>query len=147
MNMEDRRREMDDLAGGSTIVTRRKAKVNPSLLPPPKGEDEDDVDLSYRAAYEIKQGVPVRWLALVFGFTTHQVTKRLVNLRPIDVGPHGNPLYSVRDAAAYLVDAKVDLKDLLASIKDDDLPDDLRLKLWNARRQRNRVLPCNTRVR
>lgn len=141
MTTEDRRREMDDLAGGGLTYVSRPRRFDPSLLPPPKGsEEEDEVDLSYKAVYTIKQGVPVRWLALVFGITEHQVKARLKHLRPIDVGAHGNPLYAVPEAASYLVDQKMDLQEFLRGIKDDDLPDDLRLKLWNARRQRNKVL-------
>lgn len=145
MTPEDRRREIDELAGVVTAPPRRgpgrPRKIDLSLLPPPKGDEEDDeVDLSYRGVYQIKQGVPVRWLALVFGLTEHQVKRRLKDCRPVDVGAHGNPLYIVADAAAYLVEPKVDTAEFLRGIKDEDLPDDLRLKLWQARRARNRVM-------
>jgi hypothetical protein len=146
MTPEDRRREMDDLAGVVDVPIKRgpgrPRKVDPSLLPPPKSEEEpdSDIDLSYRGVYQIKQGVPVRWLALVFGLTEHQVKRRLKDCRPADVGAHGNPLYLVADASAYLVDPKVDTAEFLRGIRDDDLPDDLRLKLWQARRARNRVM-------
>lgn len=116
---ERRRREMEDLAGSP----------------------EDEVpDLSAKAMYQVKQGVPVRWLSQVFGMTDHKVKSRLKDCRPVDVGPHGNPLYMVHEAAAYLVEPKIDLGGFLKTLKDDDLPDDLRLKMWQARKARNRVL-------
>ena len=144
--MTRRRRETDDLAGGDEPIKRPRGR--PRKVAVEKTSDKEVVDefdgaspdLSYRAVYTIKQGVPVRWLALVFGHTEHNVKRRLKDLRPVDVGAHGNPLYAVVDAAPYLVEPKIDLKEFLLSIRDDDLPDDLRLKLWNARRQRNRVL-------
>lgn len=139
---ELRIREMDDLAGGE--VKRKRGRPRKSDAPSPPSSDIDDedaeVDLSYRSVYVIRQGVPVRWLAHVFGHTEHVVKRRLRDVRPVDVGPHGNPLYTVVDAAPYLVEAKVDLGDFLRNIKDEQLPDDLRLKLWQARKARNRVL-------
>jgi hypothetical protein len=129
---------MEDLAGGP--VTPRRKEVDFSLLPEPKRPEDEEVDLSYKQVYQVKQGVPVRWLALVFGMTEHHVKSRLKDLRPIGTANHANPIYSVADAAAYLVQPKVNITEFLRGLKDDDLPDDLRLKLWNARRVRNQVL-------
>ncbi len=140
---ELRRREMADLAGDEEVPKRKRGrprKVDVAPKPDPVDEDDEDVDLSYRSVHAVRQGVPVRWLSLVFGHTEHQVKRRLRDVRPVDVGAHGNPLYSVIDAAPYLVEPKMDLGEFLRGIKDDDLPDDLRLKLWQARKARNRVL-------
>ena len=99
-----------------------------------------DEDMSYRAAYRAAKGVPVRWLAHAFQMTEHMVKKKLSGLPPDDFGEHGNPLYMLTKAAPYLVEAQIDVKSFLAGIKDEDLPDDLRLKLWQARKMRNQVL-------
>lgn len=135
---EKRRKEMEDLAGGP--VSTRARNVDFGLLPQPKRPEEDEIDLSYKAVYQTTQGVPIRWLALVFGMTDHHVKQRLKDLRPMGAGGHANPLYHVAEAAPYLVQSKVNVTEFLRGLKDDDLPDDLRLKLWNARRARNRVL-------
>ena len=152
MTPMDRRREMDELAGIAPkrgrgrprkVLTTVVKKVLPAPLPKvedPELSGDDDPDMSYRAVYGIRQGVPIRWLALVFGLTEHNVKRRLQEIRPTGVGAHGNPLYVVSEAAPYLVDPKTNIGEFLRGIKDDDLPDDLRLKLWNARRARNRVL-------
>lgn len=142
--VEVRRREIDDLAGGEVKRKRgRPRKVQVERTPEPAEPEDDDAeapDLSYKSVYAIRQGVPVRWLSLVFGHTEHVVKRRLKDVRPVDVGAHGNPLYTVVEAAPYLVEPKMDLKEFLLSIRDEDLPDDLRLKFWSARRQRNKTL-------
>ncbi len=139
---EIRLREMADLAGDEVVVKRKRGRPRKSEALPKEEETsgEDEVDLSYRSVYVIRQGVPVRWLAHVFGHTEHQVKRRIKDVRPVDVGAHGNPLYAVVDAAPYLVEPKIDVGEFLRNIKDDQLPDDLRLKLWQARKARNRVL-------
>lgn len=145
---ESRMRDIEDLAGTSprkrgrprkNAFTSAISRMKPVPVEAPE-PDEPEVDLSYRSVYEVKQGVPTKWLSHVFGVSRHHVEKRLANLRPVDTGLSGNPLYAVAEAAAYLVEPKVDLKDFLDSVKDSDLPDDLRLKLWTARRARNKVL-------
>lgn len=133
-----RRREMEELAGGP--VTPRNRQVDFSLLPPPKNPNEEYVDLSAKTVHLTKQGVSVRWLAQMFAMTDHYVKSRLKDLRPVGIGSHGNPIYSLPEAAPYLVQPKVNVREFLKGLKDEDLPDDLRLKLWNARRARNRVL-------
>lgn len=148
MTPEDRRREMDELAGVVTIVKRgpgRPRKVDLSLLPQPKTEEKDEdgeplPDMSFKTAHLANSGLPVRWYAHAFGLTENTVKSRLRGVAPVNFGKHGNPLYAMKDAAACLVEPKIDLREHLRSIKDDDLPDDLRLKLWQARRARNRVM-------
>lgn len=133
---EKRRREMAELAGGPIT----KPAVDFSLLPQPKAPGEGEVDLSNKTVYQVKQGVPIRWLSLVFGMTEHAIKLKLKEVRPVGTGGHGNPLYSVPEAAQYLVQSKINVAEFLRGLKDDELPDDLRLKLWNARRARNRAL-------
>lgn len=148
MTPEDRRREMDELAGVVTIVKRgpgRPRKVDLSLLPQPKTEEKDEdgeplPDMSFKTAHLANSGLPVRWYAHAFGLTENNVKSRLRGVAPVNFGKHGNPLYAMKDAAPCLVEPKIDLREHLRSIKDDDLPDDLRLKLWQARRARNRVM-------
>lgn len=132
MNLSRRRRQIEMLAG----------RISPFAPADPSEVDEtvENVDLSKRTVYSVQQGVTIRWLAIVFGMTDHKVKTRLKSLAPLAVGSYNQPLYSVPEAAAYLVDPKTDLKDFLTSIKEEDLPDDLRLKFWNARRARNKVL-------
>lgn len=132
MNLSRRRRQIELLAG----------RIKPGTPADPSEVDDktEEVDLSKRTVYAVQQGVTIRWLAIVFAMTDHMVKTRLKTLAPISVGGYNQPLYSVPEAAALLVEPKTDLKDFLTSIKEDDLPDDLRLKFWNARRARNKVL-------
>lgn len=116
-------------------------KLNPPKVEKSAPSDEDRPDLSYRGIHMMRtEGIPIRGLALLFGSTESVVKSRLRNLKPSGFGKHGNPLYIPAEAAPYIVDPVVNLKEFLSNIKDEDLPDDMRLKFWSARRQRNKTL-------
>lgn len=83
-------------------------------------------------------GASVQQLARLFRMTRPGVEKKLRNLRPIDLGAHGNPVYDISEAAGYLIPPKIDLEEYLASIKPEQLPDHLRETFWNAKLKRQR---------
>lgn len=156
MTHMDRRREMEDLAGEAPVkrgpgrprkvVTEpvvKRGPGRPKKVVAPEQTDEDDYDtpdMSFKTAHMANKGLPIRWYAHAFKLTEHNVKRRLTDVAPIDFGPHGNPLYAMTDAAPYLVETKTSVVELLRGIKDEDLPSDLSLKMWQVRKIKNKVL-------
>lgn len=103
-------------------------------------EDEDDggFSTSSRDLYKVVNGVSVQWLARAFGMTRHNIEKRIRGCRVVGSGDYGNPLYDLRDAAAYLVEPKFDLEEYLSKIKPDRLPEKFRESFWNAKLKEQR---------
>lgn len=141
---ERRRIEMQELSGAVTLPLKRGPGRPKKIKPEPDvnmdAEDDLPIDLTYRGAHTARHGVPVRWLAIVFGITEARVKAKLVDLAPISYGAHNNPLYTVAEAAPYLCNPKFDISEVIANLRDDQLPPEFRLKVWQARGARNRVL-------
>lgn len=127
---------------------RPKKESEESLIPkfpkPPRrqstvAEADESANLSSEDVSAILlYGVSVQQLARLFRMTRHGVEKKLRNVRPIDLGPHGNPVYDLADAAGHLIPPKIDLEEYLSSIKPEQLPDHLRETFWNAKLKRQR---------
>lgn len=148
-----RREEIDDLIGFAPEKRKPgRPRKDPSAGPPkpkrkpgrprkvpsdasgqPHEADDVEIDLSSAKVYELLGGVSVQWLAKAFTMTRHNVEIRLRNLRPIDIGKHGNPLYSLPEAASYLVTPKFDMNEYLRSVKPEDMPEHLRNPYWQAK--------------
>lgn len=148
---EDRRRRISDLVGEALIPVKKKRgrpRKDGTTGPRPskpsvKPEVEEDLveggtlsskDVSALLLY----GVSVQQLCRMFRMTRQGVENKLRNLRPIELGAHGNPVYDLAEAAAYLIEPKIDLDEYLRTIKPDRLPDHLRETFWNARLKRQR---------
>lgn len=121
----DRRREMQALLGEA---------------------EEDDfgpyesAQLSFSAkdVHKLKNGVSIQWLARAFRMTRHIVEKKLRKCPVAGSGEFGNPLYDLVEAAAFLVEPKVDIKEYLKTAKDDELPERLRESIWNSKLKKQR---------
>ncbi len=98
-------------------------------------DDEDDYSMEIGS---VLTGVSVTWLGRAFEMPRAQVEKRIKGVRAAGVARAGNPLYRLRDVAGRLVDVEFNLEEFLKNVKDDDLPESLRLKFWQARRQRQK---------
>lgn len=105
-------------------------------------EDEDvpeSVTLTSREVSSIQlYGISVQQLARMFKITRHLAEVKLRNCRPMDLGAHGNPLYDLAEAAAYLIEPKIDIDEYLSNVKSDRLPEHLREGIWNARLKQQR---------
>lgn len=82
--------------------------------------------------HTIAGGVSVAWLMKAFRMGRAKVERKLIGCQPIGTGKHGVPLYDLPDAASYLVNPRIQLKDYLKEIKPEELPERLRETFWNA---------------
>jgi hypothetical protein len=88
-------------------------------------------------AVKVKEGVTVAWLAAVFGKSGEWVRLRLADCPP--VSQHGRAFrYNIAEAAAYLVDPKIDITKYLRDLKSSDLPAHLQKEIWDARLKRQK---------
>jgi len=118
------------------VERRRAAQQNRGSYGEVIQPDEDDTDMNIGT---VLTGVSPTWLARAFETPLALVQKKIKGVRPAGVGRSGGALYSLKDVAGRLVDVEFDLKLFLANVKDEDLPESLRLKFWQARRQRQKV--------
>lgn len=98
-------------------------------------------DLTYRADPEvhgINGGVSVAWMMKAFRIGRQTLERRLVGCAPIGKGKHGSPLYDLPEAAAYIVMPKRAIADYLKDVKPEDLPENLREGVWNAKLKQQR---------
>lgn len=84
-------------------------------------------------------GVSAAWLGHVFGMDKNTVKKRLANC-PVAGMNRGTPHYLIKEAAAYLVNPKVDIEEYIKSVRAQDLPPQLNDTYWSALGKRQKVL-------
>lgn len=143
---EQRQRDLAELVGDDAPRKRGPGRPRKGEIVEPKRrstrkrqeEPEEEFSTSSRDIYKIVNGVSVQWLAKAFGYTRHHVEKRIRGCRVVGSGDYGNPLYDLRDAAAYLVEPNIDLEDYLSKIKPEKLPERLRESFWNAKLKEQR---------
>jgi hypothetical protein len=81
------------------------------------------------------QGASVSQLATLFGYDNRTVTKRIFGLKPCGKR-QGHPVYSIRDAAPYLVDPIGDIEAHIKKMNHRDLPPLLLKEFWAGKMQR-----------
>ena len=120
------RRDLDDLVG-----TVEDDDYTPSR--------QDKLSFRSQDLHRIAGGVSVQWLAKAFRLTRHVVQKKLGNnVRAIGTGDQGQPLYDLPEAAQYLVEPLIDIKEYLRTAKPDQLPTHLQVAYWSAMDKRQR---------
>ena len=82
------------------------------------------------------QGVSVYWLSTVFRMSQQAVRRRLADCPPMKGGRGGSLLYDIREAAAYLVEPKLDMERFLSQMNASDLPPTLQKEVWDAKLKR-----------
>lgn len=103
----------------------------PSALSEKEGKEALSLDIG-----AIASGVSVAWLAHVFSMHPNTVKQRLADCPPIR-GSWGNrPLFSVKQAAGYLVPPRVDIASWIKKLRPNDLPPYLQSEFWAAQNQR-----------
>lgn len=83
-------------------------------------------------------GVSASWLAHVFGMDKNTVKKKLAQGCTIVGKNKGTPLYTIKEAAQYLVTPKVDLATYVKSLRPNDLPPILNDAYWAAMLKRQK---------
>lgn len=96
------------------------------------GDGQEALDIR-----DVHRGVSTSWLAQAFGMDGTTVKKRLANCPPI--GKNRNfPVYSLRQAAQYLVEPKIDIGAYLRSMNPSQLPSYLQDAYWSAMLKRQK---------
>jgi hypothetical protein len=83
--------------------------------------------------HAVKRGVTVPWLVQAFNMKRANVVRMLEGCRSIGVAQGGQPVYDLTEAAARLVEPKVDLRRYLSNLDPKDLPESLRSEFWSSR--------------
>lgn len=110
--------ELDDLLG-----------ISPKA---PRGQNSADL-----AIEDVYRGVSVTWLANAFKMDRNTVKKRLAHCPSVS-NDRSTPLYSLRQAASYLVEPKVDIASYLKAMRPNDLPPLLQDTFWSAQMKRQK---------
>lgn len=125
----------DRVRRARSVAARRERAV---LL----GDDPDDVAIGDQVLdmrmQQVMQGVTLTWLHYVFKRDRATAKILLADAPVMRQGAGGAPIYDVAEAAAYLVKPKLDVAKLLGTLKEADLPDDLKPKIWQARLSKQR---------
>lgn len=82
---------------------------------------------------ELKRPVTTAFLATVFDMDPSTVAKRLLPLEPLDRQGR-KTLFDFKEAAAYLVEPKIDLEKYIASLDFKKLPHHINKLFWDAKR-------------
>lgn len=85
---------------------------------------------------QVLTGVTVFWLKTVFGLTHSTVVKRLAKCPTSGLSPTGHPVYDVKEAAAYLVEPKMDAKTYIRKIRTQELPPIFQKEYWDAKHRK-----------
>ena len=100
------------------------------------GDDDDQPErgaLLDMQMQNVQRGVSLTWLHYVFKRDRNTCKILLADCPVLRSGPGGVPIYDVAEAAQYLVKPKLDVKGILKTLKEADLPDDLKPKIWEAK--------------
>lgn len=98
---------------------------------------------SFVDAGALKRPVTQNFLAIVFDMDPATVKKRLLQVKPVrHAGTAKQPraLYDFKEAAAYLIEPKIDLDVYIRSIDAKDLPNHINKLYWEAKRGRLRYM-------
>lgn len=99
-------------------------------------------DPAFGLADSALQGVTVSFLAAVFKMDHSKVKRLLVNCPVKEYRKRGTKqtqnLYDLDVAAAYLVEPKISVEDVLAQIKREDLPPAINTAFWDAQLKRQK---------
>lgn len=118
------------------------AKTNPKADMP---EDDDDLigDVSLveepisTTIDEVWGGVSAHWLSQVFSADKMTIKKKLAEGGCTIVGKNkGSPLYSIAEAAQFLVKPKVDLAKYISRMRPQDMPPILHAAFWDGKIKR-----------
>jgi len=95
-------------------------------------DDEFSLDMT-----DIERGVSITWLAYAFHMDKNTVKRRIAPLESIGK-KLGHPVYAMRQAAAYLIQPKVDIADWIKKLRPNDLPPLLQETFWAAALKRQK---------
>jgi hypothetical protein len=94
---------------------------------------EDDLPIFNRDTKTVLGGVSVTWLCELFNLDKKTINRRLVGLKPCAYTANEAPLFSLKEAAARLVDPVIDIEKYLNTMTAAKLPTALRNEFWQAK--------------
>lgn len=92
-----------------------------------------EVSLKTDDLHTVVGGVSISWLMRAFRMGRGKVETALRDCRPLGTHANGGLYFDLPEAASYLVRPKKDLRELLKTISDKDLPHEMREGFWNAK--------------
>jgi hypothetical protein len=88
---------------------------------------------------DVMSGVTQRWFVAVFKVDNKTVARAIDGLKPVRISPAGVAYYAVRDVAPRLVKPEMPIEEYLATLKPEDLPEQLRESYWNVQAKSQKV--------
>lgn len=106
---------------------------DPNATPEEREEMAKGLDLGV-----VYGGVSAHWLSNVFGMDKNTVKKKLSASCTIVGMNKGTPLYTIKEAASYLVPPKVDIDAYMRGLRYNDLPPMLQAAYWDGQLKRQK---------
>lgn len=122
--------DLDELLGIPPTPLPGKVQVQEDGPTAPAAPDQLLIDDVYR-------GVGITWLANAFKMDRQTVRKRLAHC-PALSQDRSSSLYSLRQAAAYLIEPRIDISAYLKAMRPQDLPPLLQDSFWSAQTKRQK---------
>lgn len=88
---------------------------------------------------DVLSGVSQRWFMLVFKLDRKTVVRALEGIKPVRISNAGSAYYSVREVAPRLIAPEMSITEYIATLKPEDLPEQLRESYWNVQAKSQKV--------
>jgi hypothetical protein len=97
---------------------------------------ETSEDIGYRQVYDwLMKGLPASTISRLFRMEVDTCRRKIRDLKPVGER-NGYPLYSVAEAAEFLVQPRVDLEAYLKKLRPQDMPQGIQKSFWDAQNGR-----------
>lgn len=116
---------------------RGRPRKNPVAAPKPAAEPKRSEAMPDWTAF--RDAVSLTFLSQVFRMDRKTVKQRIRKLDPIG-SDRGNDTYDFLEAASYLVEPRIDLREHIAGLRPQDLPPTLQAAFWVAQEKRMEVM-------
>lgn len=131
--------DIDQLIGGDVPDEKIRGpgrrpgsdRLKSALITSYDGDDTDGESGVTLDLADVTAGVTVSWLSAVFGMAPMTVKKKLAHCPPLKRLRNAR-LYNLRQAAAYLLEPKVDIEQYLKNLRPEELPVRLQKDYWEA---------------
>lgn len=110
---------------------------HPVLPPAPPRKRPSAAEMADTIGGGVRGGVSVFWLAKAFDMSVSSVRMKLADCPPM-VRKGGGYLYSLPQAASYLVKPRIDIHEYVGALKPADLPPALQPAYWDAKLKRQK---------
>lgn len=88
---------------------------------------------------DVLSGVSQKWFMAVFKLDRRTVAKALDGIKPVRISNSGYAYYSVRDVVPRLIAPEMPIEEYLATLKPEQLPEQLRESYWNVQIKSQKV--------